>query len=368
MSPLPQTMRAVLIRDKVGPSSALYIGDAPTPKLADGQNGGKDDVIVKVKAFGLNRMDLLQREGKYPIPPGASPILGVEFSGHVAEVGARVSSVAPGDEVFGLTTGGAYADYVRIPAPMVMKKPTELSWVQAASMPEAFLTAFQALHVLGSLQKGEDLLVHAGASGVGLAAIQLAKAHGARHVYVTAGSEEKIAFCKSLGATAGFNYKTGSWKEGLMQATDNQGVDVIMDFVGAPYFADNLASLKRDGRLTMQGFMGGAVAKDVNLGTILTKRLRIEGSTLRSRSLDYQSKLVQDFFHSGGLQAITKGVQCDKTEVGSPRLVVYDTFDWNEIRQAHDTMAANKSTYTTLTQTRARVGLVVLTAVVVTIS
>ena len=193
-------------------------------------------------------------------------------------------------------------------------------------------------------------------------------AHGARHVYVTAGSEEKIAFCKSLGATAGFNYKTGSWKEGLMQATDNQGVDVIMDFVGAPYFADNLASLKRDGRLTMQGFMGGAVAKDVNLGTILTKRLRIEGSTLRSRSLDYRSKLVQDFFHSGGLQAITKGVQCDKTEVGSPRLVVYDTFDWNEIRQAHDTMAANKSTYTTLTQTRARVGLVLLTAVVVTIS
>lgn len=205
----------------------------------------------------------------------------------------------------------------------------------------AFLTAFQALRVLGSFKAGEDLLVHAGASGVGLAAIQLAKAEGARRIYVTAGSPEKIAFCKQLGATDGFNYKEGSWKDKLMEATNGEGVDVIMDFVGAPYFEDNLASLKRDGRLTMQGFMGGAKVKEVNLGTLLTKRLRIEGSTLRSRSLEYQSKLVQDFFHSGGLDSIVRGVE--NHDEGT-RLVVWETFDWNEIAKAHDAMQANKST------------------------
>lgn len=204
------------------------------------------------------------------------------------------------------------------------------------------MTAFQALHVLGTLQPGEDVLVHAGASGVGLAAIQLAKAHGARHVYVTAGSPEKIAFCKELGATDGFNYKEGSWKDALMKATDGNGVDVIMDFIGAPYFHDNLASLKRDGRLTMQGFMGGTKVQEVNLATLLAKRLRIEGSTLRSRSLAYQSKLVQDFFHSGGLESIVRGVEGNGS--GGTRLVVHDVFDWKDIAKAHDMMQANKST------------------------
>lgn len=335
---IPETMRAVLIRDNIGPSSALYIGDAPTPRLTD----APESVLVKVKAFGLNRMDLLQREGKYPIPPGASPILGVEFSGHIAETGGQVKDLAVGEPVFGLATGGAYAEYVRVPAAMVLKKPEPISWVQGASMPEAFLTAFQALHVLGTLQPGEDVLVHAGASGVGLAAIQLAKAHGARHVYVTAGSPEKIAFCKELGATDGFNYKEGSWKDALMKATDGNGVDVIMDFIGAPYFHDNLASLKRDGRLTMQGFMGGTKVQEVNLATLLAKRLRIEGSTLRSRSLAYQSKLVQDFFHSGGLESIVRGVEGNGS--GGTRLVVHDVFDWKDIAKAHDMMQTNKNT------------------------
>ncbi|WFD42174.1 hypothetical protein MPSI1_000813 [Malassezia psittaci] len=320
---VPDTMRAVLINGKVGPSDALYIGETQTPRLTEKPN----NVLVKIKAFGLNRMDLLQREGKYPVPPGASPILGVEFSGHVAETGSDVKNVQVGEPVFGLSTGGAYAEYISVPSPMVLKKPDAIDWVQAASIPE------------GSFKKNEDLLVHAGASSVGLAAIQLAKAAGANQIFVTAGSSEKIAFCKKIGATDGFNYKQGNWKEQLMKATDGKGVDLIMDFVGAPYFEDNLSSLKLDGRLTMQGFMGGAKVQDLNIAPILMKRLRIEGSTLRSRSLEYQSKLVEDFFHTGGLDSIVNGV--DSKEKGT-QLVVHDVFDWNDIAKAHDMMQANK--------------------------
>lgn len=207
----------------------------------------------------------------------------------------------------------------------------------------AFLTAYQALHVINELKKDEDVLIHAGASGVGVAAIQLAKVLGARHVYVTAGSQEKLDFCTSLGATDGFNYKEGSWKDKLQHATNKEGVDVIMDFIGAPYFADNLASLKRDGRLSMQGFLGGAVVKEANLGPILTKRLRIEGSTLRNRSLEYQAKLVQDFFHTGGL---------DKIVDGKHRLVVHAVYDWKDIAAAHDSIEANHSTSCLLTRHR----------------
>ncbi|WFD35708.1 hypothetical protein MCUN1_002569 [Malassezia cuniculi] len=333
---IPDTMRAVLIRDGVGPSSALYLGEAPTPTIAS-----PTDVIVKVRAFGLNRMDLLQREGKYPVPPGASKILGVEFSGTV-EAAGNDASLPAGTEVFGLTTGGAYAEYVRVPAPMVLRKSSVLSWEQAAIIPEAFLTAFQALKVLGSLKEGEDVLVHAGASGVGIAAIQLARSFGARKVFCTVGSDEKAVFCSSLGAQA-FNYKTTDWSEELAKATDGRGVDIIMDFIGAPYFQKNIASLKRDGRLTMQGFMGGSVLDaKFNLGSLLVKRLRIEGSTLRSRSVEYQSKLVQDFFGQGGLAAIERGVGSEGAD--ALRLVIHKQYDWNDIQAAHDEMAANKST------------------------
>ena len=344
MSTLPDKMRAVLIKDGVGPSSSLYIGEAPTPSV-EGDDAA-EQVLVKVKAFGLNRMDLLQREGKYPIPPGASKILGVEFSGTVAALGKQVQGLELGNEVFGLATGGAYAEYVRIPARMLLRKSQQMDWVQAASVPEAFLTAYQALKVLNTMKEGEDVLIHAGASGVGLAAIQLARAFGARRVYVTAGSDEKIAFCKSLGADDGFNYKTGDWSEALAKATNKQGVDVILDFIGAPYFTPNIKSLKLDGRLSMQGFMGGNVTEKVNLGTLLTKRLRVEGSTLRSRSLEYQSKLVQEFFHSGGLDAIERGASSSESNADglAHRLVVHKVFDWHNIKDAHDEMAANKST------------------------
>lgn len=330
---LPENMRAVLIRNEVGPSSSLYLGEAPTPTIAK-----PTDVIVKVRAFGLNRMDILQREGKYPIPPGASKILGVEFSGTVEATGGD-ADFAQGAEVFGLTTGGAYAEYVRVPAAMLLHKCPAMSWEQAATIPEAFLTAFQALKVLGTLREGEDVLVHAGASGVGIAAIQLARTFGANKVYCTVGSDEKAKFCESLGAHA-INYKTSDWSAVLKETSEGKGVDVIMDFIGAPYFQKNIASLKRDGRLTMQGFMGGSVVDTFNLGTLLVKRLRIEGSTLRSRSLEYQSDLVQGFFGQGGLGAIERGLSGGNDGL---RLVIHSQYDWHDIKAAQDEMEANKS-------------------------
>jgi len=335
---IPSSMRAVLVQGGTGPASALHIGEAPTPTLKN----SAEDILVKVKAFGINRMDILQRLGKYPIPPGASPIIGVEFSGEVVDAGNNVKSVTVGDSVFGLATGGAYAEYIRVPASMVLCKPTELSWEQAASVPEAYLTAFQALTLLAPLQKDEDVLVHAGASGVGVAAIQLARLLGARNIYVTAGSQGKIDFCRQLGATQGFNYKECNWKDELLHATGDAGVDVILDFIGAAYFAQNLAALKRDGRLSLQGLMGGLKADNVNLGIFLMKRLRVEGSTLRSRSLKYQSDLVQSFLKSGALDAIVRGTQ-GETGPDTIQLMIHHVYDWADIAKAHEDMAANKN-------------------------
>lgn len=335
-SALPSSMKAILVKGGKGDSSALYFDDheLPTP--------GQNDVLVKVKGFGLNRMDIMQREGKYPLPPSApKDIMGVEFSGTVVGQ-TQGTDWKEGDEVFGLATGGAYAEYIKVPSKMILKKDAGLSWEQAASIPEAFLTAFQALRFISDMKSGEDVLIHAGASGVGLAAIQLAKAFGAKNIYVTAGSEEKIKFCEGLGATKGFNYKTQDWGTELAKATDKQGVDVIMDFIGAPYYESNIASLKRDGRLVFLAFMGGSKTS-VDLAQLLFKRLHLEGTTLRSRSLEYQSSLVQAFVKSGALQKLVDGVGKEEAE-GQHRIQIHKVFDWEQIKEAHQEMEANKNT------------------------
>lgn len=328
-------MKAILIKDGKGPSSNLYIDEHAVPSPSDGE------VLVKVKAFGVNRMDSMQRVGKYPLPPSApKDIMGVEFSGSIAT--SNSSKFKEGDEVFGLVTGGAYAEYVKAPADMVLRKPATLSHEQAAAVPEVWLTAFQALRVITNVQKGEDVLIHAGASGVGLAAIQLAKRFGAKGIYVTAGSEEKIAACKRLGATDGFNYKAGSWAEGLEKVTGGEGVNVIMDFIGAPYIDDNIKSLKRDGRLVFLAFMGGAKVDNFDLAQLLFKRLRLEGTTLRSRSLEYQSQLVQGFLETGMLEEIAR----EEREGGEDAhpIHIHEVLEWGKIKEAHDLMEANKNT------------------------
>ncbi|THH17270.1 hypothetical protein EW146_g3503 [Bondarzewia mesenterica] len=282
------SMRAVLVKDGKGPVENLYLGEVPRPVPGD------DQVLVKIRAFGMNRMDISQREGKYPPPKGASEVLGVEFSGIIVEVGKGVTEWKVGDEVLGLAGGGAYAEYIVTMQTHVMKKSSRLSWTEAASIPENFLTAFQALVLVAEMHSNDDVLVHAGASGVGIAAIQLSRFFGANTVTATASTKEKLDYLLSLpaGATHVANYKTQDFSEVTKAATGGKGVDVVVDMVGQSHWARNIEALAVDGRMTVLAALSGPVVDKVNLGPILYKRLRIQGSTLRSRTVSYQTELI----------------------------------------------------------------------------
>ncbi|KAI1419707.1 zinc-binding alcohol dehydrogenase domain-containing protein 2 [Xylaria sp. FL1777] len=337
---MASTMKAVDIRGGTGPASALFINaEAPRPTPKEGE------VLVRVKAFGLNRMDLLQREGRYPLPPQAPATLGVEFSGTIASVGPPLPSssstnteeetpLREGDAVFGLAYGGAYAEYIAVDARMVLRKPGFLSWETAAGIPETFMTATQALHLVGEFAAGQSVLWHAGASGVSIAGIQLSRDAGASAVYATAGSDEKCAFIEAeLGATKAFNYKTGDWAQGILEATGGRGVDLIVDFVGASYFDKNMAVAARDGHWVMLGLLGGSKLEGTDIGILLYKRIRVQGSTLRSRDPEYQSRLKDKLaeyiphFESGKLK-----VQIDSV------------FPMEDIIKAHELMEKNATT------------------------
>ncbi|EIW52389.1 quinone oxidoreductase [Trametes versicolor FP-101664 SS1] len=326
-------MRAVLVKDGKGPVDSLYIGEIEKPSPGPGK------VLVKVQAFGLNRMDIMQREGRYPLPPGAPSTLGVEFSGHVVQTGEGVSEWKEGDEVLGLASGGAYAEYIVAPHRNLIKKPAHLSWVEAASIPEVFLTAFQALVVLAEVKKGDDVLVHAGASGVGIAAIQLARFYGANTVTATASTKEKLDMLLSApnGATHAVNYKTQDFAEEVKKTTGGKGVDVIIDFVGQSHWQKNIDSLAYDGRMTMLALMSGAEVPNFNLVPILYKRLRIQGSTLRARSEDYQAELIARFKREA-FDHIT-GSSGD----GRIRTYIHKIYPWTEIQAAHREMEANSN-------------------------
>ncbi|TEB22763.1 quinone oxidoreductase putative [Coprinellus micaceus] len=326
-------MKAVLIKDGKGPAENLYIGEVDTPSPAAGE------VLVKIKAFGLNRMDISQREGKYPPPPGASDLLGVEFSGTVTELGQGVKEWKVGDEVLGLVGGGCYAEYVIVPPTHVIRKPAHLTWVQAASIPENFLTAFQALIVIGSLKENESVLVHAGASGVGVSAIQLARTYGARNVIATTSSQEKNDWLLNLpnGATHAANYKTQDFSEVVKQITNGHGVDVVIDFVGRTHFNKNLDTLATDGRMTMLALLSGNIVESVNLAPLLFKRLHIEGSTLRSRSIKYQADLIARF----GKEALDK-ITAEEGQ-GPIRTYIYKVYPWDQVIEAHKEMEANNN-------------------------
>ncbi|KAH9890359.1 quinone oxidoreductase [Cubamyces lactineus] len=326
-------MRAILVKDGKGPVENLYLGDAAQPTPSPGK------VLVKVKAFGLNRMDILQREGKYPLPPGTSDILGVEFSGHVVKVGEGVPEWKEGDEVLGLASGGAYAEFIVAPHRNLIRKPDYLSWVEAASIPEVFLTAFQALVVLAEVKKGDHVLVHAGASGVGIAAIQLARLYGATTVTATASTQEKLDMVLSLphGATHAVNYKTQDFSEEVKKITNGKGVDVIIDFVGQSHWHKNIDSLAYDGRMTLLATLSGDQVPSFSLRPILYKRLRIQGSTLRARSEDYQAQLVARF-KKEAFHHIT-GSSGD----GQIRTYIHKVYPWTEIQDAHREMEANNN-------------------------
>ncbi|SIT12376.1 NAD(P)H-quinone oxidoreductase [Alicyclobacillus vulcanalis] len=318
-------MLAVTMKQFGGPE-VLEIGEVETPQPGPGE------VLVRVRATALNRADLLQRRGLYPPPPGASEILGLEMAGDVEALGPGVTSVRVGDRVAALLPGGGYAQYAVVPAGMLMPLPASLSYEQGAAIPETFLTAYLNLFVLGRLSPGETVLVHAGASGVGTSAIQLIRLAGAQSI-VTAGSQEKIDKCIELGAKAGWNYHDGSFVDFVRQETDGRGADVIFDFIGAPYFHDNLRALAVDGRLIVIGTMGGTQVDGFDLGQLLARRQQVIGTALRSRSLEKKIELTAAFM-AFAHDALAKG------EIGP---VIDRVYDWRDVRQAHERMEANQN-------------------------
>ncbi len=318
----PEYMKAILF-DKTGGAESLYIGEQPTPRPAD------HEVLVKVAATALNRADLLQREGKYPPPEGASPILGLEMSGEVVACGPKVGRWKSGDSVFGLLPGGGYAEYAVIHEDMAMPVPTNLSFTETAAIAEVFLTAFQALRWLAGVQKGEKLLIHAGGSGVGTAAIQLAREMGIKDISITA-SEAKHALCRELGASLTIDYHSQDFEEIIRE---RGGTNVIIDFIAAPYFAKNINCLCTDGRLILLAALGGPKVEDVNLLKLLGKRLQITASTLRARSREYQVRLSQEF----------AGFALPLFEQGRLQPVINRIYSWEEASQAHQRMESNQN-------------------------
>lgn len=279
-------MRAILMREP-GDEAVLYLGEAPAPAL------GAEEVRIRVRTTAVNRADLLQRQGFYPPPPGASPILGLECAGEVVEVGADVRDVAPGARVMALLSGGGYAEEAVVHQGAVLPVPEGMSDEEAGAFPEVFLTAFSNLFMpgLGAIRPGETALVHGGAGGVGTAAIRLCGEAGLR-VLVTAGSDEKCRRCEALGAAVAINYRIEDFAARTREATGGRGVDVILDHVGAAYLGNNLAALAVGGRLVEIGLMGGARG-EINLGELLLRRLAVIGSTLRSRTNGEKAHIVE---------------------------------------------------------------------------
>ncbi|KAK2034660.1 zinc-binding dehydrogenase [Colletotrichum zoysiae] len=322
-------MRAIDIKDGKGPKENLFINDE-TPK----PTAGSGEALVKIKAFGINRMDQVQRLGMYPLPPQAPQTLGVEFSGTIESFGdGEHGDFKVGDEVLGLAYGGAYAEFVAVNSKMLLHKPDFLSWEQAAGIPENWITATQALFLVGEFTKGKSVLWHAGASGVSIAGIQLSKDAGASAIYATAGCKEKCDFVVSeLGATAAFNYKEEDWAEKIKEATGGKGVDVVIDFVGGTYFQKNLDVAARDARVVMLGLLGGPNVEGANIGPLLYKRIRLEGSTLRSRDVEYQGKLRD---------RLEEYLPHFKT--GNLKIVIDTVLPWEKVQDAHGLLEANKN-------------------------
>lgn len=315
-------MKAVIFNEPGGPE-VLQLGDWPTPRPSSGE------VLVKVHASALNRADTLQRRGFYPPPPGASPILGLEMAGEIVEVGSEVQNWKIGDRVCALLPGGGYAAFVTVPSALLLPIPERWSYEEAAGIPEVFLTAYQALVWLADLQANETILIHAGASGVGTAALQIARKIGAQSI-VTA-SAGKHELCVQLGAKQAIDYKTEDFEQVISNQAVGGGVDVIIDFIGAPYFERNINILKPDGRLIVLAFMGGNLASQLDLRKVLVKRLQIQGSTLRARSLEYKAKLT----------ARLKSFCWNEFTDGSFFPVIDKIFDWEEVQQAHQRMEDN---------------------------
>jgi NADPH:quinone reductase len=317
-------MKAVVISSPGGPEVLQY-RDVPDPIA------GPEDLLVRVRATALNRADILQRMGGYP-QPGPKPefeIPGLEFAGEVLTAGGRVQGFAGGDRVMGLLAGGGYAEQVVIHHRLALKVPENLSWQEAGATPEVYITAHDALRQC-DLVAGESVLIHAAGSGVGVAAIQIAKVMGASLVAGTAGSADKLAQAKELGLDVGINYREQDFAEEVLKATGGRGVDVVLDVIGAEYWERNMRALAPKGRMVLVGLMGGA-STPANLGMLLTKRLQVRGTTLRARPLEEKATATRAFEKSV-LPHIASG---------RVKVVVDRVFPLAEAAEAHSAMEAN---------------------------
>ncbi|MCB0008031.1 MAG: NAD(P)H-quinone oxidoreductase [Anaerolineales bacterium] len=319
-------MRAVLVEQQ-SEGTRLVWGETEPVQIS-----AADEVLVDVKASAVNRADLLQAAGGYAPPAGASPIIGLEMAGVIRAVGEGVREWQPGDRVCALLPGGGYAEQVVVPQGMLLKLPDDWSFAQGAAVPEVWLTAFLNLFLEGGLSDGETVLIHAGASGVGTAAIQLARAARAR-AFVTAGSAAKLASCRELGAELAINYKEEDFVEPVLAATDGQGVHLILDPVGADYWMRNLKALRWRGRLVMIGLLSGGKA-EVNLGLVLGKMARVIGSTLRNRPVAEKIWITEQF-RTRFWPALV---------AGDLQPIIDTSFPMAEAQAAHDYVAANRNT------------------------
>lgn len=311
-------MKAVKVVDK-----KLIIAKANKPVPRD------NEILIKIKAAGLNRADIAQKNGLYPPPPGASEVLGLECSGVVESVGKEVKSKKPGDEVMALLGGGGYAEYVSCHEFHAINKPKNLNWIEAASIPEVYATCWLNLFLEASMQQGDKVVFHAGASGIGTAGIQLANVFDCES-FVTAGTEEKIKFCLNLGASDGeirsndIFSKIKEWAPG--------GVNIILDPVGGEYFERNLDVLSTEGKLIVIGLMGGAKA-NLNLGLLMVKRQKIIGSTIRARSNETKNIVMQELSEK----------VIPLFESGTLKPIIHETFYFSECNQAQEMMEANEN-------------------------
>lgn len=316
-------MKAIVVKQPGG-AEQLHVQEFPTPKLQAGE------LLIKVKASAINRTDIVSREGKSGYL--ANPILGIEVAGEVVEA-AKGINIEIGTRVMGLVNGGGYAEYAVMPADRAMIIPDRLSFEEAAAIPEVFLTAYQTLFWLGELTDQDTVLIHAGGSGVGTAAIQLAKQMTKAKIITTAGSQEKLDFCCSLGADVCINYKEQSFEEEVLKATNNQGVEVILDFIGASYWEKNLKCLKTDGRWILIGILGGTIVEKMNLMELLLKRVQLKGTLLTPRSDQYKKELTNEF--------VRKAMPLfNQNKI---KAVVDTVFPFEDIQLAHKHMEANKN-------------------------
>lgn len=320
-------MKAVYIKEFGGPEN-LEIREVPDPPKTN-----QSQILVKVAAAGLNRADLLQCRGLYPPPTGYSPnIPGLEFAGEIIEKGSDVPEFKIGDRVFGISTGEAQAEKIVIEASHVVCVPDDISLTEAAAVPEAFVTAYDAAFTQGLLAEGESLLIHAVGSGVGLAALQLGKANGCT-VYGTSRTSAKLDRCNEFGLDAGIaTGADGKFADLILELTDGRGVDVVLDLVGGSYFEENLKSLAVKGRLMLVGMTGGATAQ-FDLGTALRKRLKITGTVLRGRSSSEKADAIQAFTYNVVPLLANKTIAPNVDRV----------FSMSDVQQAYEYLASNES-------------------------